>query len=227
MAGTDPGWYPDHSDAGLQRYWDGTQWTDHVHPVTAPAAGADPVSPGGSSRLRPALLILAGLAVVVAVAVGVVVLTGDDADETADDLSTQDHDDEGAGDESAEDGDDTAGGGEAVAGRWTGSYTCPQGDTGLELTIEDEGDDAVSATFAFSALASNPGVASGAFTMTGTFEDDRLELEPEEWIDQPEDYAMIGLESRALDIEDGEIVGIAGEVTVDSACSTFLVTRDA
>jgi len=33
---TPAGWYPD--DQGVQRYWDGTQWTEHVAP--APAAGA-------------------------------------------------------------------------------------------------------------------------------------------------------------------------------------------
>lgn len=27
------GWYPDHSDASLLRYWDGSQWTAHTHPA--------------------------------------------------------------------------------------------------------------------------------------------------------------------------------------------------
>ena len=35
-----PGWYPDPEVAGGQRYWDGTQWTEHK-------AGAAPVAPGG------------------------------------------------------------------------------------------------------------------------------------------------------------------------------------
>lgn len=38
------GWYADPTDAGQQRYWDGTAWTDHV----APAAGGGPTSSGGA-----------------------------------------------------------------------------------------------------------------------------------------------------------------------------------
>jgi len=39
-------WYPDPSDAAAQRWWDGTQWTDHVAPSApiAPAAQAVPVA---------------------------------------------------------------------------------------------------------------------------------------------------------------------------------------
>ena len=37
---TPAGWYPDPSGSGQQRYWDGTQWTEHY----APGAGyAQPV----------------------------------------------------------------------------------------------------------------------------------------------------------------------------------------
>lgn len=35
------GWYPDAS-TGQQRWWDGTQWTEHVAPPAAPAASAAP-----------------------------------------------------------------------------------------------------------------------------------------------------------------------------------------
>jgi hypothetical protein len=36
---TGPGWHPDPSGRpGLQRYWDGTKWTDHTH-STSPIAG--------------------------------------------------------------------------------------------------------------------------------------------------------------------------------------------
>lgn len=35
---TPPGWYPDPNNATLQRWWDGTTWTEHTAPA-APAAG--------------------------------------------------------------------------------------------------------------------------------------------------------------------------------------------
>jgi hypothetical protein len=34
---TPPGWYPDPSGSGGQRYWDGTQWTQQVAPGPQPA----------------------------------------------------------------------------------------------------------------------------------------------------------------------------------------------
>lgn len=39
------GWYPDPSGAARQRYWDGTQWTEHYHPaaVSTPPAAQPPV----------------------------------------------------------------------------------------------------------------------------------------------------------------------------------------
>lgn len=46
-----PGWYPDPAQPGLQRYWDGAQWTAH----TAPQAGAVAPAPyaGAASAPQP------------------------------------------------------------------------------------------------------------------------------------------------------------------------------
>jgi hypothetical protein len=73
----DPGWYPNPSGEGL-RWWDGTRWTDHVHP-----ADSTPVetSEAGRYPLRYALLdrwplLLGGTVVVAAAVVAVVLLTG-------------------------------------------------------------------------------------------------------------------------------------------------------
>ncbi len=40
---TPPGWYPDGQ--GGQRWWDGTQWTEHTQPPAAPAAPSAPAAP--------------------------------------------------------------------------------------------------------------------------------------------------------------------------------------
>lgn len=41
------GWYPDEN-AGLQRYWDGAEWTDQVAPPIGAAAPGSPVVPAGA-----------------------------------------------------------------------------------------------------------------------------------------------------------------------------------
>ncbi|WP_108718858.1 DUF2510 domain-containing protein [Miniimonas sp. S16] len=35
-----PNWYPDPTDARIQRWWDGTQWTEHTRAATAAQSGA-------------------------------------------------------------------------------------------------------------------------------------------------------------------------------------------
>ena len=44
------GWYPDPSTPGQQRYWDGSQWTEHAAPIPQaappPPPGFAPVAPG-------------------------------------------------------------------------------------------------------------------------------------------------------------------------------------
>ncbi|MCX3059766.1 DUF2510 domain-containing protein, partial [Streptomyces beihaiensis] len=37
-----PGWYPDPGDPSVERWWDGTEWTQHRR---APGAGTGAVAP--------------------------------------------------------------------------------------------------------------------------------------------------------------------------------------
>jgi hypothetical protein len=53
-----PNWYPDPHDPSRSRYWDGTRWTDHTHPLAAPT-----VAPTYRSLVPPARGLFALFAV--------------------------------------------------------------------------------------------------------------------------------------------------------------------
>ena len=84
-------------------------------------------------------------------------------------------------------------------GEWVGHYLCPQGITGLTLTVQQADDAAVSdevvALFSFYPLPDNP-TQSGLFTMIGNWDanGDTMALSPDVWISQPEGWVMVGLE---------------------------------
>ncbi|MEU0753057.1 DUF2510 domain-containing protein [Streptomyces albogriseolus] len=89
-----PGWYPDPHAPHLERWWDGTSWTDHRRTPAAayvPASGAGaggfgpPAAPGGggtggSGGAKAVALTVAGAVLVAAVVAGAVALTRDDED---------------------------------------------------------------------------------------------------------------------------------------------------
>ncbi|MER6108054.1 DUF2510 domain-containing protein [Streptomyces hirsutus] len=74
-----PGWYPDPHAPHLERWWDGTAWTEHRRTPGAPG-GPVPASPGGSGgRTRVIALVTAAALLVAAIVTGAVLL-GDDGD---------------------------------------------------------------------------------------------------------------------------------------------------
>jgi hypothetical protein len=75
-----PGWYPDPHAPHLQRWWDGTAWTEHRRAPEAPTGPVPPPPAGGTGRAKAVALIAAGAVLVAAIVTGAVVLSGDDGD---------------------------------------------------------------------------------------------------------------------------------------------------
>ncbi|AZM63242.1 DUF2510 domain-containing protein [Streptomyces sp. WAC 01438] len=81
-----PGWYRDPHAPHLERWWDGTAWTEHRRPPEAPAAPPAPSTGGtggpaaGGGRTKAVALTAAGAVLVAAVVTGAVFLRGDDGD---------------------------------------------------------------------------------------------------------------------------------------------------
>ena len=76
---TPPGWYRDPHAPLLERWWDGTAWTEHRRTPGAPAVPQAP-SAGGTGRARTIALTTAGAVLVAAIVTGAVLLGGDDGD---------------------------------------------------------------------------------------------------------------------------------------------------
>jgi Zn-dependent protease with chaperone function len=107
-----------------------------------------------------------------------------------------------------------------VAGTWTGTYTCRQGVTGLQLVITGTGAGSLTATFSFYPVAGNPGVATGSFAMSGTQSGSAISLRPDHWINRPAGYIMSGLSARLAASEPI----LSGRLTVPG-CTTLSLLR--
>ncbi|MGW3910265.1 DUF2510 domain-containing protein [Streptomyces sp. NPDC005070] len=81
-----PGWYRDPSYPLVERWWDGTAWTDHRRqPETPQQPLMQAPSPGGSGsgRAKAVALVTAAVALVAAIVTGAVLLRDDDGGDEA------------------------------------------------------------------------------------------------------------------------------------------------
>jgi hypothetical protein len=107
---------------------------------------------------------------------------------------------------------------------WTGRYECAQGVSALQLTLDVEPDGRARAIFDFGPLADNPTVPNGSYRLRGTAvpADDAItvSLQPDEWIDQPENYVMVGIQGGI----DAQRHSLRGRILNDS-CAWLDVKR--
>ncbi|MFB7244956.1 DUF2510 domain-containing protein [Streptomyces populi] len=81
-----PGWYRDPSYPLVERWWDGTAWTDHRRQPEAPQQPLiqTPSADGsGSGRAKAVALVTAAVVLVAAIVTGAVLLSQDGDDESA------------------------------------------------------------------------------------------------------------------------------------------------
>ncbi|MDT0487079.1 DUF2510 domain-containing protein [Streptomyces doebereineriae] len=80
-----PGWYPDPDAPHLERWWDGTAWTDHRR---APEGPGPPRPAGGASgRAKAVALTASGVVLVAAIVSGAFALARGDGDDVVADTA--------------------------------------------------------------------------------------------------------------------------------------------
>ncbi|MCX5260652.1 DUF2510 domain-containing protein [Streptomyces canus] len=80
-----PGWYPDPDAPHLERWWDGTAWTDHRR---APEGPGPPRPAGGASgRAKAVALTTSGVVLVAAIVSGAFALARGDGDDVVADTA--------------------------------------------------------------------------------------------------------------------------------------------
>ncbi len=108
------------------------------------------------------------------------------------------------------------------AGAWSGTYTCYQGETALDLVLCRDAKHRLRGEFHFSAVPSNPGVPEGCYTMIGSFDTTTgaVTLRPAHWLLRPENYLMVGLEGNVA-ADGSRIEGVISPPV--PGCTSFMV----
>lgn len=109
-----------------------------------------------------------------------------------------------------------------LTGNWEGTYSCGQGLTNLNLSIDQSDSSELSAVFKFSANRSNTSVPSGSYSMVGTYDNktNKITLRATDWINQPSGYVTVDL---AGTVSQGN-TKMSGDV-LNSSCTTFTLEK--
>jgi hypothetical protein len=107
---------------------------------------------------------------------------------------------------------------------WIGRYTCRQGITAIQLTVDVSPGGDAGAIFDFGPHPGNPELPAGSFRLTGTVRtigsELALELIPDRWIHQPDGYVMVGFHAET----DRARRWLRGAIT-DPSCETLELRR--
>lgn len=106
-----------------------------------------------------------------------------------------------------------------LSGEWKGAYSCYQGLTALTLSIHPHGE-RWGGTFFFGPVKGNKGVPQGAYSVTVTQDGDHFHFEPSGWIQEPPNYAMVGLDGTMS----SNLDTLSGAVLFEG-CQSFQVSR--
>jgi len=105
-----------------------------------------------------------------------------------------------------------------IVGKWKGTYTANQGETGLTLTVYSDRD-AYRAIFEFYSLAGKRNAAHGSYHMNVSYNPstERYFLRGYKWINRPSNYRFVHL--------DGVLSGNVFKGTLSGTKYTFSVTK--
>jgi len=108
----------------------------------------------------------------------------------------------------------------AIGGEWTGKYVCAQGVTGVRLVLSEDGSRAL---FHFFAVADNPGVPEGCFSMSGLFESsgNSLRLKADKWILRPRNYITVNISGTV----DASGQSFSGRLLGARGCTEIFLTH--
>lgn len=116
--------------------------------------------------------------------------------------------------------------GNFVDGVWEGAYQCPQGRTGLTLTLASAPGGQVTGTFAFWPRPDNPSVARGSFRVEGSITGGgALQLRGVGWIEQPAGYGMVDLGGTVYRGDNGRVDSMLGDVLNAPGCTRWATKR--